>query len=197
VKAAKRNLEMNIVGRSITAAAALLAISVTPSYAVTQTIADLGPNANVSLPSPTNSTGAFVEDYLFQIAGAASSFSVAITNVFFNNLAAKITGLNLQVFSCTVCAVGPTNSSGALVGGLTFTLTDGNPVFYVATLAGSLAGGNYFLRVTGTGGTAAAYGGPMSNTVVPVPGALPLMATGLGLLGFAAHRRRRKALAAA
>ena len=188
---------MNLVGRSITAAAALLAISVTPSYAVTATVADLGVNPNVALPSPANSIGAFAEDYLFQIVGTASSFSASVTNVFFNNAAAKITGLNLQVFSCTVCAVGPVNSTGVLVGGLTFDFLDGSPVLYVATLFGSLVGGDYFLRVSGLGGTAAAYGGPMSNTVVPVPGALPLMATGLGLIGFAAHRRRRKALAAA
>lgn len=183
---------MNIVGRSITAAAALLAISVTPSHAVTATIADLGPNANVSLPSPANSVGAFAEDYLFQIVGAASSFSASVTNVFFNNAAAKITGLKLEVFECTVCAVGPVNSTGVLVGGLTPSFIDGSPVLYVATLFGSLVGGNYFLRVSGVGGSEAAYGGPMSNTVVPIPGALPLFATGLGAFGLLAWRRKRK-----
>jgi hypothetical protein len=32
---------------------------------------------------------------------------------------------------------------------------------------------------------------PDEPTAVPVPGALPLLATGLGILGFGAWRRRR------
>ena len=89
---------MNLVGRSITAAAALLAISVTPSYAVTATVADLGVNPNVALPSPANSIGAFAEDYLFQIVGTASSFSASVTNVFFQNAAAKIQASTCRSF---------------------------------------------------------------------------------------------------
>ena len=37
----------------------------------------------------------------------------------------------------------------------------------------------------------------IATSVVPVPAALPLFATGLGVLGFAGWRRKRKAAVAA
>ena len=59
-----------------------------------------------------------------------------------------------------------------------------------------LAPGYYYLQLVGTGlvGFIApeTVGGTLNVQAVPVPGALPLFATGLGMLGLLAARRRKR-----
>jgi hypothetical protein len=60
-----------------------------------------------------------------------------------------------------------------------------------------LAPGHYYLQLVGTGLVGfigpETVGGTLNVQAVPVPGALPLFATGLGMLGFLATRRRKRA----
>ena len=60
-----------------------------------------------------------------------------------------------------------------------------------------MGAGNYFLQFVGTGGTGAGFGGTLATSLnaVPLPGALPLFAT--GLIGLWALRRKRKGQPAA
>ena len=190
---------MRTLIRSITIAAALLCVTALPLRAATATIADLGVNPNLSVPSPANSTGApFAEDYLFQLTGP-TTFSAVISNSFAGNPGAEITGLSLAVYSCTVCPVGPypaPQASGVLVATLNFVLQTLPGVSHTANLFGSLGAGSYFLEVTGTGGTGASYGGNVSaiggRADVPLPAAFPLFASGLGVLGMVMLRRRTR-----
>lgn len=190
---------MNATLRSLTAAAAMLTVSSFGALAAVATVADLGLNPNFTLPSPVNSTGAISEDYLFQIS-APASFSAIVSNTFFGDPASEIVGLSLAIFSCTSCIVGP-GSTGNPVAGLTLTTSTAPDIFHIASLSGLLQAGSYFLRVTGTGGSGAAYGGNVSTAAAapgptPIPSTLPLFATGIGAMGLLAWRRKRRVAAA-
>ncbi|MDD2657933.1 MAG: FxDxF family PEP-CTERM protein [Candidatus Pacebacteria bacterium] len=60
-------------------------------------------------------------------------------------------------------------------------------------LVAPLTAGNYYYKVTGTGGKqlGGSYAGILSINPVPEPGELAMMLTGLGLLGVMVRRRSR------
>jgi hypothetical protein len=59
--------------------------------------------------------------------------------------------------------------------------------------------GYYYIEVKGDNSKtkAVSYAGNVLVTVAPLPGALPLFASGLGALGFVGWRKRKKAKLAA
>jgi hypothetical protein len=70
------------------------------------------------------------------------------------------------------------------------TMNSGN-LYTVNLNAATLAPGTYDLQIRGEVATSGSgsYGGAVSFTPVPLPAGLPLLMSGLGLLGVAAARR--------
>jgi hypothetical protein len=177
------------------------------------TAADFGPAAytnNSSCPPPTGSgsspncldsptllTWNFQDNYEFltpssgpDVAGAVMSFDLSNGGV--------INGLkNIQV---RIVQVGSNNGASDLIGTSavsvvdgwqTVTSTAGSLTLYTATLNKSPLAANtaYYLQVRGeTESSTAGYSGTVQFTPVPLPAGLPLLLSGLGLLG--AVRRR-------
>jgi hypothetical protein len=68
---------------------------------------------------------------------------------------------------------------------------------YTVTMPTGFAAGSYILQIRGEAAAAGgAYGGTIGFTAVPLPAALPLLLSGLGLMGSLA-RRKRAAIGAA
>ncbi len=116
--------------------------------------------------------GAFIDEYLFQVASSAAGSAVVVD---VKDLGVRdITGLTLALFSMP----GP-NSIDSDSGGN-----------YLEVAAASLSAGvQYFVRVSGTavGTQGGQYLGGLS--IVPVPAALPLMLGALAGLGLIARRK--------
>jgi hypothetical protein len=164
-------------------------------------ITDLGNNPNSATGHFSNSVlgTTFDDQFTFHLVGTQFVTIASATNDF---LAASdfITGFTGQLFNS-----GPNGLPG---GGDDFAVN--LPVLAVPcpsdptgcqVLAGSaiLAGGNYFLDISGKGGGTAGYGGDLTTTPFAVP--LPLAGAGLpglvaallGMFGLRSYRRRRLA----
>jgi hypothetical protein len=163
-------------------------------------ITDLGNNPTSASGHFSNSVlgTTFDDQYPFHLIGTQFVTFASATNDFLS-ATDFITGFTGQLFSSgpnglpgggddvainvPVLAVPcPTNPTGCQV------------------LAGSaiLAGGNYFLDISGTGGGTAGYGGNLTTALavpLPIAGAgLPGLVAGLlGLFGLRTYRRRRLA----
>jgi hypothetical protein len=170
------------------ASVALLALTVSSPAAVIQ---DLGVNPNSATGDFSNDVfgGVFTDQYTFQLVGAPQFFSFASATNDFALATDFITNFTGSLFE-QVGAVG--GGDDILVGGPHLAVPCPTGGTFCQILAGSatLDAGNYYLEIAGIGGGTSGYGGNL--TTVPVPG--PLAGAGLipllGLLGFAAWRRR-------
>lgn len=168
-------------------AAAMLG-SATPSSAASVNLGEFGFATNGNLASANigrvTGAGGFTDDYDFTLTSAAILQSSGVQG-------ANYSGINIQL-----AAVG---------GGASFTPGPNIPDFTVGTsafsnqTATSLTAGVYELIVTGVGltsGLVAQYVGQLRLTfeapsAVPIPGALPLFASVLGIGGYLRYRRKR------
>ncbi len=164
---------------------------------------NLGASATGSGP-PWN----FQDNILFDSTGAAVQ---AQASAIFSN----VSDLQIRIISLTNPATGnpfditsATNASALLGGPTVVTVENGWTTFliggsgdYTATMLNVVPAGDYILQVRGEAapGTASSYSGTIDFTPVPLPNALPLLLSGLGLLGLYAvgARRGRVAIGAA
>ncbi len=141
---------------------------------------------------------AFTDQFAFELQAPPSSYNSVTNSITVNN--DVITGLTLSIFSCTDVTCG----TSSLVASTSTTSTDGSGNQTITLAANSLGIGFYFIQVDGAGVTFAnpnskssGYSGTIAVSGVPLPGALPLFVSGLGALGFAGLRKRKKAKLAA
>jgi hypothetical protein len=181
-----------VVGAFIAALTLLPSMS-TPSHALI--ITDLGNNPNSATGHFSNSVlgTTFDDQFTFHLVGAQFVTIASATNDFLS-ASDFITNFTGQLFSS-----GPNGLPG---GGDDVAINI--PIHAVPcpsdptgcqVLAGSalLAGGNYFLDISGVGGGTAGYGGDLTTAAVPLPlagaGIPGLLAALFGLLGLRWRRR--------
>jgi hypothetical protein len=137
----------------------------------------------------------FYDDYVFTIGGA--TVNSVTTTIDLGPL--SITDLNERLFSVTGNAEAANGVTIAPpVGGnlqaWTYALQPGGPVSGQVTVIDKtpLAAGTYVLQIRGnvTGAAGGSYAGTLNVTPVPLPAALPLLMSGLGLVGGLFGRRR-------
>jgi len=140
--------------------------------------------------SPSPGYG-FYDAYIFQITGAtANSISTTIDL----GTMLQITDLQERLYNYS----GNTAPTlGAPVGGAIDAWT--SPIGTYGTVAvlptTVLSAGTYVLEIRGnvTGSSGGSYSGSLNVAPIPIPAALPMLLTGLGLLGGVMRRRRHKA----
>ncbi len=156
---------------SAAVASALLAATAIPSGANTVNLGDIPPTAtiggNSSVATTYDTTWTFTLPTAEDVKIQGSEFDIAPFT---------LTGLTFSITSLPAPTLGSLSNF---------------------TGAGTLAAGTYNLLVSGTGGSIGSlYSGTITGTAVtatPIPGALALFASGLGLLGFWGRNKRRKA----
>jgi hypothetical protein len=172
-------------------------ITPTVSYGISNAFngAPVGPNfTSAQVTSQTNGPWNFYDDYTFTVgAGGASiqsaliAFSTGITGI--SNLQARIISETPATFSALANLNAPASGNTIVDSWLNTSLAGGiNTVNLNATAFGP---GTYDLQIRGEVGTSlsGSYGGSITFTPVPLPAALPLLLSGLGLLGIRRSRR--------
>lgn len=129
----------------------------------------------------------FQDDYTFSTTGSTvTTAGIAVPG----QPGASLTGLQARI----IMANGnPAPTIGAPVGGTIVdqwvTLTAGNTSYFSLGAGQLTPGTTYVLQIRGEATGAAGYGGSIAFTPVPLPAALPLLLSGLGLVGRFARRR--------
>lgn len=147
----------------------------------------------LTIPGSTNPPGyGFYDDYVFTIGGATAN-SISTTINLANFLA--ITDLQQRIYSLAGNSV-PTLGlpSGTVYQSWTTPISTSVPgVTGTTTIISDLVlnPGTYVLEVRGnvTGAFGGSYSGVLNLTAVPIPAALPLLLSGLGLLAVRARRK--------
>lgn len=142
----------------------------------------------------------FQDNILFDTTGASvqATASALLTNV---------TGLQIRIISLTNPAThnpfditSAANASTLLGGSGVVTVENGwtnflaGPTDYTATMLNTIPAGDYILQVRGEAQSGSTYTGSIAFTAVPLPNALVMLLSGLGLLGTAGARIRRAGL---
>ena len=136
--------------------------------------------------------GAFTDQYTFQLVGSSFVAFASATNDYVS-ASDFITNFTGQLFLQVGAVAGdgndiPVNAPAAAVG------CPGNPGG-CQILAGValLDAGNYFLQLSGTGGSTAGYGGNLTvQEAIPEPATWAMILFGFAGIGLmAAHRRQR------
>jgi hypothetical protein len=134
----------------------------------------------------------FYDDYFFSTTTATANNATVISNFSMDSIS------NLQVR--ILASGGPSGTpnptptlgipTGGAVDGWTAPLVGSNGSISVLLPTG-FAAGSYDLQVRGEAiGTDASYGGNLQIAPVPLPAGLPLLLSGLGMLGGLVRRRR-------
>jgi hypothetical protein len=129
----------------------------------------------------------FYDDYFFTTTAATSNNATVISNFSMDS----ISSLQIRIFNANGNPA-PTLGipSGGVVDAWTAPLLGSNGSYSILLPTG-FAAGNYDLQVRGEAiGTDASYGGTLQVNPVPLPAGLPLLLSGLGLLGGMVRRRR-------
>ncbi len=142
--------------------------------------------------TPPDSGWNFYDDYFFSTTSATSNNATVISNFSEDS----ISSLQVRIFS----SGGPSSTlngaptlgtpTGGAIDGWTGNLTGSNGSFSILLPTGFPAG-SYDLQVRGEAiGTNASYGGNLQIAPVPLPAGVPLLLSGLGMLGGLIRRRR-------
>lgn len=166
-----------LAAASLGAPVAQAAVIVTPDQAL-----DLGRFGAVFGDSfgINNAGNTFSEHFTFSVAGVPVDLDAIVTSISRTaELGLDITGLGLYSAGGTQLKLGNASRSGAID---VWTLSNDN-----------LALGDYYLQVSGSvvSHSAGRFSGAVVLAPVPEPGAYGMMLAGLGVVGFAALRRRR------
>jgi hypothetical protein len=173
-------------------------ISPTVSYGISDAYngSPIGADFPSSIATGSGGPWNFYDDYVFTVGSGGSTIQSALIS--FNTMFSGISDLQARIitangtFNAAQNLGAPANGGGTLVDGWTDTsLQQGiNTVNLSATAFGP---GTYDLQIRGevmgtppTGG----YGGSITFTPVPLPAALPLLLSGVGLLGGLVRRRQ-------
>jgi hypothetical protein len=155
-----------------------------------------------SFTGPTTQIGStgfgFYDDFIFTVTSAAAD---AITSTIdFSNVLA-INNLSVRLYNFSGNPNPPvlgTPQGGVIVGwSNTFNLAPGTNETVSVLPKTMLGAGTYVLEVEGnvTGSAGGSYSGSLNLIPTPLPAALPLLVSGIGLLGGAVRRSVKPALA--
>jgi hypothetical protein len=156
-------------------------------FTTTQTNGQLAPGSTAP-----DSGWNFYDDYRFSISPPGTTSNTAVITL--NNPAGPaVSNLEVRLFS-TAGGVNGAPTIGTVVGG---TIVDvwSTPFpggSFVYTLPKGFAAGTYDLQIRGLAAAGSSYGGNINFTPVPLPAALPLLLSGLGLAAGASRRRREQ-----
>lgn len=166
-------------------------VSATTSTSLTYGNSFFAPTTTI----PTTSFG-FYDDYVFSVSDSSANSITATIDL--DNL--SIDNLNVRLFTVSGNAE---QSAGVTLAGVAAGTMAQSWTYMPDPLLGftgevaiinktGLAAGSYVLQVRGnvTGSAGGSYAGTLNVTPVPVPGTLPLLMSGLGLLGSLFIRRR-------
>jgi hypothetical protein len=148
-----------------------------------------GPTTTIT-GSPSPGWG-FYDDFIFSISTGASLDSVTST-INLGNLSIS----NLEVRLYNESGNSPpvlNNPNGGVISSWSSPINGGPGITGTySVLSTDLGAGTYVLEVRGnaTGSSGGSYSGTLNLAPVPLPAALPLLVSGLGLLGGMARRRR-------
>ena len=173
------------------------------SFNAPQTGSVLGPNPGTCGPSPSPACYGFYDDFKITVpvGGFADAVSVTINGPTAGSLPTTgVDNMQIRIYSADANP-SPVTGSGPISGTayqswLTVTSAGGGVTISTASLGTTspvplLPGDSYWVEVRGiVPGASGAYGGSFNFTPVPLPAALPLLLSGLGLAGFAGRRRR-------
>jgi hypothetical protein len=144
---------------------------------------------------PNDSGWNFYDDYFFTTATATVNDATVISNFSMNS----ISNLQVRIFASSGQPSDGLNPAGTLgipsgtppvVLGWTTPLVGSNGSISVLLPTG-FPSGSYDLQIRGEAiGTDASYGGNLQIAPVPLPAGLPLLLSGLGMLGGLVRRRR-------
>jgi len=149
----------------------------------------LGASAG-TLGAPADPGFSFYDDYVFTVASSTVDAASFVLNEANNTFA--ITDLQMRLYSVTGNDTLPVlgdSPAGLLAGWSNPISTNGITSNLDTTM---LSGGTYVLEVRGdaTGSAGGSYAGLINLQPVPLPAALPLLLSGIGLLGGLARKRR-------
>src|SRR5580658_9751473 len=139
----------------------------------------------------------FQDNILFDTTGASvqAEASALLTNV--TDLQIRIISLNNPATGNPFNITSAANASTLLGGSGVVTVENGwtnfiaGPTDYTATMLNAIPAGDYILQVRGEAQAGSSYTGSIAFTAVPLPSALIMLLSGLGLLGMANAVSRR------
>ncbi len=136
----------------------------------TQSITLVGDTTNFG-QSHVGTAGSFTDTYTF--SGVTGEFNV-----------------NLGLFSFGFSAAQNIDFTSVFLNGTALDISNTGPLSTANSPSNLLANSPFTLVVNGVAGTNASYSGVLNITAVPETKSYALMLTGLGLVGFAARRRK-------
>jgi hypothetical protein len=160
---------------------ALLAAASVCSFGAQATTTDWGAHGPLELAAAVTPVGTFQDGYLFSLPSAYDLFTTSVSN--------NLTHI-LGIEGGTVALFKEAGAVDSALGSFAFDGTSGNSTHAY----GTLAAGDYYYLVSGTGtGLAGGFYTISSSTAtaVPEPDTYALLLAGLGVVGFLAHRSRR------